>query len=74
MLNYTNPDTQHCWLQSTYPLGPQIVRMKLPQSVGVKSIELLKAGRNVPFDLEGRELRFTVPGVEDYEVAAITVV
>jgi hypothetical protein len=73
LLNYTNPNAQHCWLQSTYPLGPQIVRMKLPQSVGVRSIELLKSGRNVPFDLEGQELRFTVPRVEDYEVAAITV-
>ena len=73
LLNYTNPNAQHCWLQSSYPLGPQTVSMKLPQGVGVKSVELLKAGLTVPFALESPTLRFTVPRVEDYEVAAITV-
>jgi hypothetical protein len=73
LLNYTNPNAHHGWMQSIYPLGPQTVRMKLPQSVRVKSIELLKAGRSVAFGLESQVLRFTIPRVEDYEVAAITV-
>ena len=73
MLNYTNPDAQHGWIQSTHPLGPQTVRLKLPQSVRVKSVELLQAGQNVPFHLESQVLQFTVPRVEDYEVAAVTV-
>ena len=73
LLNYTNPNTHHGWMQSIYPLGPQTVRMQLPQSVRVKSIELLKAGRSVAFGLESQVLRFTIPRVEDYEVAAITV-
>ena len=30
LLNYSNPDAQHGWLQSTDPLGPQQVTMKLP--------------------------------------------
>ena len=58
-------------MQSIYPLGPQTVRMKMPQRVNVKSVELLRAGHNVPFNLEKQVLQFTIPGVEDYEVAAI---
>ena len=73
LLNYTNPNTHHGWMQSIYPLGPQTVRMKLPQSVRVKSIELLEAGQSLAFGLENQVLRFTIPRVEAYEVAAITV-
>lgn len=73
LLNYTNPNAHHGWLQTTHPLGPQAVSMALPSGVKVKAVELLRAERSVPFHLEGETLRFTVPGVEDYEVAAITV-
>src|SRR6202007_888386 len=31
LLNYTNPNAHHGWMQSTYPLGPQAVSMKLPE-------------------------------------------
>jgi hypothetical protein len=47
--------------------------MKLPQNVRVKSVEILQAGRNLPFHLESQMLQFTIPRVDDYEVAAITV-
>jgi hypothetical protein len=73
LLNYTNPNTHHGWMQSVYPLGPQTVRMNLPQGVRVVSVELLQAERSVAFSLEGRVLRFTIPRVEDYEVSAITI-
>ncbi len=73
LLNYTNPDTQHGWMQSVYPLGVQTVRMKLPPGVRVKAVELLRAERSIQFALEGQMLHFTIPRVEDYEVAAITV-
>jgi hypothetical protein len=73
LLNYTNPNAQHCWLQSVYPLGPQRVSMKLPPGVKVRSVELLRAARTTPFHLENQTLQFTIPRVEDYEVAAITV-
>jgi hypothetical protein len=73
LLNYSNPDAQHGWLQSTYPLGVQQVTMKLPRGVTVRSVELLKAEKVVPHRMEEQVLRFTVPGVDDYEVAAVTV-
>ena len=47
--------------------------MKLPAGVKVKSVELLRAEQTVPFRLEDGILRFTIPRVEDYEIAAMTV-
>jgi hypothetical protein len=73
LLNYTNPNAQHGWMQETYPIGQQMVSMRLPAGVKVKSVELLQAERSVPFHLEGQVLRFTVPQVGDYEVAAVSV-
>lgn len=73
LLNYANPNTFHGWMQSTYPLGPQIVKMMLPVGVKVKFVELLSTGRTAPFRLVGDILSFTKPCVEDYEVAAITI-
>jgi hypothetical protein len=73
LLNYTNPDAQHGWLQSTYPLGTQTVTLKLPPGVRVRSIEFLSSGQTSPVHLEDQVLKFTLPRVEDYEVAAVTV-
>jgi len=46
--------------------------MKLAAGAKVKTVELLRADTRVPFRLEDEVLRFTIPRVEDYEVAAIT--
>ena len=73
LLNYTNPNAHHCWLQSVYPLGPQSVSMRLPAGVNVESVELLKSEGREPFHMEGDILRFTISGVGDYEVAAIVI-
>jgi len=73
LLNYTNPNAHHGWLGSVYPLGAQTVSMKLPAEVKIKSVELLRAESSIPFRLESQALHFTIPRVEDYEVAAITV-
>ena len=74
LLNYTNPDAQHGWLESIDPVGAQAVAMKLAAGVRAKSVELLRAGQGVRFEQRDQTLRFTVPRVESYEVAAITVV
>ena len=72
LLNYTNPNAHHGWMDSVYPLGPQTVSMKLPSGVNVKSVKLLRAEQSVPFQVQDAALRFTIPRVDDYEVAAIT--
>lgn len=73
LLNYANPDAQHGWLQSTQPLGPQQVAMKLPPGVRIKSVELLKAAITMPHRLENDVLRFIIPALDDYEVSAVTI-
>jgi hypothetical protein len=73
LLNYTNPDAQHGWLQGSYRLGQQTVSMKLPSHVRIKSVQLLKAGASVPFSHQNQVLHFTIPYVDDYEVAAISI-
>ena len=73
LLNYTNANAHHGWLNSVYPLTPQRVSMKLPSGVKVKTVELLRADTRVPFRIESEVLTFSVPRVEDYEVAAVTV-
>ncbi len=72
LLNYTNPNAHHGWMQSVTKLGPQQVAMRLPAGARVKAVELLRAESSVPYEMDGQELRFTIPAVEDYEVAAIT--
>lgn len=73
LLNYTNPNAQHGWLRDVHAIGPQRVALRLPAGVAVRRVELLRAGGTVEFRVEDGVLRFTVPGVEDYEVAAVTV-
>jgi hypothetical protein len=38
----------------------------------VKRIELLRAEKEIPFRISGDAVEFTIPSVEDYEVAAIS--
>ena len=74
LLNYSNANAFHGWMQTVEPLGPQHVSMKLPGGARVRQVELLRAERDLPFHLEEGVLQFTVPAVGDYEVAAVTVV
>ena len=73
LLNYNTPDAQHGWLQSIEPLGAQQVTMKLPEGLRIKTVELLKAGQTIPHRVDEQLLQFTVPQLEDYEVAAVTI-
>jgi Hypothetical glycosyl hydrolase 6/Beta-galactosidase trimerisation domain len=73
LLNYTNPNAHHGWMQSVYPLGAQSVSLKLPAGVRANSVELLCAEQSVNFRVENQILHFTIPRVEDYEVAAISI-
>jgi hypothetical protein len=73
LLNYTNPNAHHGWLSTVYPLSQQTVTMILPSKVKVNSIELLRSERAIPFRLDGSVLRFTIPRVDDYEIAAVTI-
>jgi hypothetical protein len=47
--------------------------MKLMHGVRVRAVALLKSERDVPYHIDDGVLRFTVPSVGDYEIAAVTV-
>jgi hypothetical protein len=64
---------QHGWLGEVNPLGPQTITMRVPSGVTVRSVELLRAGQRPSFTVHEQLLQFTVPVLDDYEVAAITV-
>jgi hypothetical protein len=71
VLNYTNPNLHRGWIREFYPIGEQKVRMELPSGRQVARVELLRAERDIPFTQEGSTVEFTIPGVVDYEVAAL---
>jgi hypothetical protein len=60
-------------MRKFYPIGEQKVKMKLPAGTGVSRVQLLRSGRDVPFHVADGAIEVSIPRVEDYEVAAITV-
>ncbi len=71
VLNYTNPAMHRGWLRAFYPIGPQDVQMTLPAHARVSRVELLRAEKDIPFRVRDGAVLFTIPGVTDYEVAAV---
>lgn len=71
VLNYTNPNVHRGWVREFYPIREQKVRMQLPPGRHVTRVELLRAGRNILFQAVGGLMEFTIPSVDDYEVAAL---
>jgi Beta-galactosidase trimerisation domain len=70
LLNYNNPEMLRGWFTNVFPIGPQKVRMRLP-SVEISKVKLLRAGKEVTFSRNAEMVDFTIPGVTDYEVAAL---
>lgn len=71
ILNYNNPNMTHADFRRFYPIGRQHVAMDLQEKVKIDRIELLRAGTRVPYKQDGSTIEFVIPGVEDYEVAAL---
>jgi hypothetical protein len=71
VLNYTNPTMHRGWIRKFYPIGGQTVRMSLPKGRRVTRVELLRAEVDIPFQMTGGTITFTIPKVLDYEVAAL---
>jgi hypothetical protein len=71
VLNYNNPNMTRGWIRKHNPIGPQQVRMELPAGVRISRVELLRAGRVAKHSQTGRVVEFAIPGVLDYEVAAL---
>ncbi|OWJ67402.1 alpha-amylase family protein [Inquilinus limosus] len=72
ILNYTSPNMMRGWVRETYPLGPQSVTFEVAPGRTIRAVEALRAGRSLPFTQTGTTVRFTLDGIADYEVAALT--
>ena len=72
LLNYTNPAMHRGWIRDFFPVGEQKVAMRLPEGRRVRKVELLRAEKIIPFTQNGNLVEFTVPGILDYEAAALT--
>ncbi len=73
MNNFSNPNFRGGALRSTIPVGEQSVTLQLASATPVRAARLLRANTDLPFVQNGREVKFVVPGVTDYEVAALVV-
>ena len=71
VLNYNNPEMLRGWFAQAYPMGSQTVRMRLPSGADISQVKLLRAGKDVPFSKNGQMVEFAIPGVTEYEVAAL---
>ena len=61
VLNYTNPAMHRGWIRQFYPIGPQKIKMLLPQGRRVTRVELLRAEKNIPYTQSPGVIEFTIP-------------
>lgn len=71
LVNLTNPMMMKGPLREIIPVGPQRVRITLPEGVRAKNVRLLTAGTSPRTDLSGRVVSLTVPSVDVHEVIAV---
>jgi hypothetical protein len=69
ILNYNNPNMTRASIRQFYPIGPQKVRMNLPGNVTISKAELIRSETSLKFKQIGNTLEFTIPSIEDFEVA-----
>ena len=72
LLNYTNPNMTRGFIRRFYPIGAQNVEFDVAAEKRITSVRALRGGRNLKFNQQGRNVKFEVPSVVDYEVIAIT--
>jgi hypothetical protein len=71
ILNYNNPNMSRASLRKYYKIGEQKVSMELATNVRISKVELLRKASSIPFIQAGNVIEFTIPSVEDFEVAAL---
>jgi hypothetical protein len=71
LVNLTNPMLMKGPLREMIPIGPQRVRIRLPEGTRAKKVQLLTAGTSLRVEEDRRVLTLTVPSVEGHEVIAI---
>jgi hypothetical protein len=73
LINYTNPNFRAGGSRQIYPVGAQKVRLVLADDKPVRQARLLRSNQALSVHQSGRVVEFTVPVLDDYEVAALEV-
>ncbi len=72
VLNYTNPNVHRGWVREFYAIGEQKVSLRVGSRRRIARVDLLRSERTIPFHVAGDRVEFTIPSIESYEVAALT--
>ncbi|HVV28784.1 MAG TPA: alpha-amylase family protein [Rhizomicrobium sp.] len=73
LINYTNPNFRAGGSRDVYPVGAQRVRLILADDRPIRQARLLRSDQPLAVTQSGRAVEFTVPMLEDYEVATLEV-
>ena len=71
LVNLTNPMMMKGPIRELIPVGPQQVRLRLPDGTKPRRVHLLVAEKTPKADRSGQYLILTVPSILDHEVVAI---
>lgn len=71
ILNYNNPNMTRASIRKFYPIGEQKVKMQIPNGVNIRSAKLLRLDRPISIKQTGNIVSFTIPSIEDFEIAAL---
>lgn len=71
LVNLTNPMTMKGPYRDFFPIGEQVVTVRLPKGLQPKGARLLAAGKSVPMEHKGDAVVIRVPSVRDHEVIAV---
>jgi hypothetical protein len=71
LVNLTNPMMMKGPVRELFPVGEQRVRVRVPDGLRAKRLQLLVAGQAPPFRQSGEWLEVAVPSVRAHEVVAV---
>jgi hypothetical protein len=71
LVNLTNPMMMKGPIRELIPVGPQKVRVRLPEGTKPRRVRLLAADTTPKLDRAGQQVTLVVPSVLDHEVIAI---
>ncbi len=71
LVNLTNPMMMKGPIRELLPVGPQTVRLRLPEGVEAKKVQLLRAGKTPEVRQTAEGLSLVIPEILDHEIVAI---
>ena len=73
LVNLTNPMAMKGPYREFFPVGEQVIKIRMPEGLHAKTARLLVAEKSVEMQRDGQELTIAVPSILDHEVVAIDI-